>query len=77
MNGAFLDYPKARFTRRGGKKVDSSNVESVSKAKNRFYALQSKGDQETSPYVPFRYVSILWFINISRISFDYYMIFRF
>ena len=46
MNGAFLDYPKARFTRRGGKKVDSSNVESVSKAKNRFYALQSKGDQE-------------------------------
>lgn len=52
------DCPMAKVNPIQGKKVTPNNVEVVSKVKNRFYALRSKGDQECSSYDPFRYVSL-------------------
>ena len=40
------DFPKAKANLMEGKKVDPFDVENGPPKKNRFYAFQSKGDQE-------------------------------
>lgn len=52
------DFPKEKTNVREVKQVATNQVEDVPPKRNRFYALQSKGDHELSPYVSFQYVSL-------------------
>ena len=53
---------------REGNQVATNQVEDGLPKMNRFYALQSKGDQVWSHYVPLRYLFLEWFMKTTRIS---------
>lgn len=67
-------FPNAISNVREVKQVVANSEEDVPKAKDRFFTVKSKGDQEWYPYVPFQYALLCWFMKYFIISYDYVLL---